>query len=82
MKSLTVPYRQENHGDFDAEWPAQRKVTGWWYITGFFSDPADPVRLYSYQFTLARPRLFGIYPWLLHLALTDVRTGNKISPSA
>ena len=38
MKSVTIPYRQENHGDFDAEWPVQRKVTGWWYITGFFSD--------------------------------------------
>ena len=73
MKSVTIPYRQENHGDFDAEWPIQRKVTGWWYITGYFSDPADPAHLYSYQFTLARPRIFGIYPWLLHLALTDVQ---------
>ena len=30
MKSVTIPYRQEDHGDFDAEWPVQRKVTGWW----------------------------------------------------
>jgi predicted secreted hydrolase len=76
MKSVTIPYRQENHGDFDAEWPIQRKVTGWWYITGYFADPAEPAHLYSYQFTLARPRLFGIYPWLLHLALTDVQAGK------
>jgi hypothetical protein len=76
MKSVTIPYRQENHSDFDAEWPVQRKVTGWWYITGFFSAPADPARLYSYQFTLAKPRIFGIYPWLLHLALTDVQAGK------
>lgn len=76
MKSVTIPYRQESHGDFDAEWPAQRKVTGWWYITGFFSDPTDPARLYSYQFTVARARLFGIYLWLLHLALTDVQSGK------
>jgi predicted secreted hydrolase len=76
MKSVTIPYRQENHGDFDAEWPVQRGVTGWWYITGYFSDPAAPARLYSYQFTVARPRLFGLYPWLLHLALTDVQTGR------
>jgi len=34
MKSVTIPYRQENHGDFDAEWPIQRKVSSWWYITG------------------------------------------------
>jgi hypothetical protein len=32
MKSVTIPYCQEDHGDFDAEWPVQRKVTGWWYI--------------------------------------------------
>ena len=48
MKSVTIPYRQENHGDFDAEWPVQRKVTGWWNITGLFSDPAGPACLYSY----------------------------------
>ncbi|MGA2479189.1 MAG: hypothetical protein ABSG63_10620 [Spirochaetia bacterium] len=28
MKSVMVPYRQEDHGDFDAEWPVQRGVTG------------------------------------------------------
>jgi len=76
MKSVTIPYRQENHGDFDAEWPIQRNVTGWWYITGYFSDPAEPAHLYSYQFTLARPRIAGIYPWLLQLALTDVQSGK------
>jgi hypothetical protein len=69
---VTIPYRQENHGDFDAEWPAQRGVTGWWYITGYFSDPGNPASLYSYQFTAARPKIFGFYPWLLQLALTEV----------
>lgn len=76
MKSMTIPYRQEDHGDFDAEWPVQRNVTGWWYITGYFSDPAEPEHLYSYQFTLARPRLYVAYPWLLHLAMTDVQSGK------
>ena len=33
MKSVTIPYRQETHGDFDAEWPVQRGVSGWWYIS-------------------------------------------------
>jgi hypothetical protein len=27
MKSVTIPYRQENHGDFDAEWPVQMKLS-------------------------------------------------------
>jgi predicted secreted hydrolase len=73
VKSVTIPYRQEDHGDFDAEWPVQRKVTGWWYITGYFSDPDDAGHLYSYQFTVAKFRLLGFSPWVLHLALTDVQ---------
>jgi len=76
MKSVTIPYRQENHGSFDEEWPIQKKVSGWWYITGYFSEPTDPERLYSYQFTLVKPKIFGISPWLLQLALTDVKTGK------
>lgn len=76
MKSVTIPYRQENHGDFDAEWPAQRKVSGWWYITGYFSEPAGPEHLYSYQFTVVKPRVFGFSPWILQLAITDVQSGK------
>lgn len=76
MKSVLIPYRQEDHGDFDAEWPVQRGVTGWWYITGYFSEPSEPDRLYSYQFTVARPGIFGFYPWLVQLALTDVQSGK------
>lgn len=76
MKSVTIPYRQQNHGDFDAEWPVQDKVTGWWYITGYFPDPRDAAHLYSYQFTVAKFRLFVFAPWVLHLALTDVQSGR------
>ena len=76
MKSVTIPYRQEDHGDFDAEWPVQRKVSGWWYITGYFSEPANPGYLYSYQFTVVKPRVFGFSPWILQLAITDVHTGK------
>ena len=73
MKSVTIPYRQEDHGDFDAEWPIQRKISGWWYITGYFSEIGKPERLYSYQFTVIRPILFGLSPWLLQLAITDIQ---------
>jgi predicted secreted hydrolase len=72
MKSLKIPYRQENHKSFDAEWPVQRKVSGWWYITGYFSDLTAPTKLYSYQFTVIKPRIYGISPWIFQLALTDV----------
>ncbi len=72
MKSVTIPYRQENHKDFDAEWPVHKKVSGWWYITGYFSEESNPEKLYSYQFTVIKPRLYGFSPWILQLALTDV----------
>ena len=74
MKSVRIPYRQENHGDFDAEWPAHSKVSGWWYITGYFNDIREPERLYSYQFTVIKPWLYGISPYILQLAMTDIQT--------
>jgi predicted secreted hydrolase len=76
MKSETIPYRQENHGDFDAEWAIQRKVSGWWYITGYFAGKGKPDHLYSYQFTVIKPWVFGFHPWILQLAITDVQTGK------
>lgn len=76
MKSVSIPYRQENHGDFDAEWPIQRGISGWWYITGYFMEPENPDRLYSYQFTVVKPKVFGLSPWILQLAITDVKTGK------
>ena len=76
MKSVTIPYRQENHGDFDAEWPLQRKVSGWWYVTGYFCEAANPDKLYSYQFTVIKPRIYGFSPWILQLALTEVQSGR------
>ncbi len=76
MRSVTIPYRQENHGDFDAEWPLQRDVSGWWYITGYFTEEGKPEKLYSYQFTVIRPKVLFITPWILQLAITDVSTGK------
>jgi predicted secreted hydrolase len=76
MKSITIPYRQENHGTFDEEWRIQRGVSGWWYITGYFSEEGKQEPLYSYQFTVIKPRILGISPWLLQLAVTDVQTGK------
>lgn len=76
MKSISIPYRQENHGSFDDEWAVHKKVSGWWYITGYFTDPTDPERLYSFQFTVIKARIYGISPYILQLALTDIQT-NK-----
>ena len=35
-----------------------------------------PAYLYSYQFTVIRPSVFGFAPWILQLAITDVQTGR------
>lgn len=76
MEHVTIPYRQLDHGAFDAEWPPHRGVSGWWYVTGTLSDPSAPQDLYSYQFTVIRTRIFGITPYVLQLALTDFQTGE------
>ena len=75
-KSYTIPYREIDHGDFDAEWPPHKKVSGWWYITGYLSDPKHPDCLYSYQYTLLRARIYGITVTVLQLAFTDFTTGQ------
>lgn len=42
LKSVTIPFRQEDHVYFDAEWPIQRKVSGWWFFTRYFSEKSKP----------------------------------------
>ena len=74
MKKYKIPYREANHGDFNEEWLPHNKVSGWWYITGYLHDEAE--RLYSYQYTLLRARIFGITATVLQLAFTDFSTGE------
>ena len=75
-KEYRIPYREKDHGDFNAEWPPHKKVSGWWYITGYLSDPEHPERLYSYQYTLLRARIYGVTAIVLQLAFTDFTTGQ------
>ena len=75
-KEYRIPYREADHGDFNAEWMPHRKVSGWWYITGSLTDPANPEHLYSYQYTLLRARIYGITVAVLQLAFTDFQTGQ------
>ena len=72
----TIPYRETDHGDFDAEWSPHKKVSGWWYITGYLTDLERPERLYSYQYTLLRARIYRVTVTVLQLALTDFTTGQ------
>lgn len=77
-KMTAIPYRTHGHGSFDEEWGCHRRVSEWWYATGYFriTGGADDGALYSYQFTLVRPYLFGLRPNVLMLALTDFATGR------
>jgi predicted secreted hydrolase len=78
MKKEFIPYRQENHGTFDEEWLPHKDASGWWYITGYCNDIAHLENLYSYQFTVINPHLFGLSPYVLQLAVTDVQTGQHL----
>lgn len=75
-KNYTIPYREMDHGDFNAEWPPHRKVSGWWYITGYLTDQENPKHFYSYQYTLLRARIYQLTVTVLQLALTDFKTGQ------
>ena len=46
-KSCRIPYREVDHGDFDTEWPPHKKVSGWWYITGYLTDQDNTEKTYS-----------------------------------
>ncbi len=75
-KRYTIPYRETDHGDFNAEWLPHKKVSGWWDITGYLTDQEHPEHLYSYQYTLLRARIFGVTGTVLQLAFTDFQTGQ------
>jgi predicted secreted hydrolase len=75
-RTESIPYREADHGGFDEEWLPHRRVSEWWYVTGAVNDAARPERLFSFQATFIRPRIFGITPSILQLAVTDVGAGR------
>ena len=46
----------------------------WWYATGYMTDEAG--RLFTYQFTLAKIKIYGIKFNILMTAVTDFTTGK------
>ena len=55
------------------EFLCHRNGSEWWYCTGYLNDKGGP--MFSFQFTLARIRIFGIQLNILMTALTDFETG-------
>ena len=62
-------YPGHNHGSVEEEWLIHKRAPGWWYVTGILTDTEG--KLYSYQLTILRAKSSVLYPYMLHLALTD-----------
>jgi predicted secreted hydrolase len=58
--------------EMEDEFLCHRNGSEWWYCTGFIHD--DGGKTYSFQFTLARVRIYGLQFHILMTALTDFQT--------
>ncbi len=62
------------HASMDEEFLAHRKGAEWWYNTGYLNDESG--RMFGFQFTLAKIKIFGIKFHMLLTSLTDFETGK------
>lgn len=51
-----------------------QKSVGMVVWAGYFTDVHE--NMYSFQFTLINPHIFGLEPYIIMLALTDFKTGK------
>ena len=61
------------HGTNEDEFLCHRRGPEWWYATGYMTDESG--KLFTYQFTLAKIRIYGIKFNILMTAVTDFETG-------
>lgn len=73
-KFQQIPYTPDKLGSFEREWLCHKGVSEWWYATGYFHDENE--RLFSFQYTLVRARVYGLRSYMLMLAVTDIKTGR------
>ena len=62
------------HQSMDEEFLCHKKSPEWWYSTGYMHN--EDGRLFSYQFTLADIRIYGLRFNILITVLTDFETGK------
>ena len=60
------------HQTMADEFLCHKTGSEWWYCTGFFNDEVG--KLFSFQFTLARVRVYHLQLHILMTALTDFET--------
>jgi predicted secreted hydrolase len=62
------------HRSMGEEFLCHQQNPEWWYATGYLMDEAG--KMFSYQFTLAKLRIYGLKLHFLITALTDFETGQ------
>lgn len=61
------------HGSMQDEFLCHRRGPEWWYATGYLNDEAG--NLFTFQFTLAKIKIYGVKFNILMTAVTDFQTG-------
>ena len=86
-KMTAIPYRTHDHGSFDEEWGCHRRVSEWWYATGWAggTEEGGPSEAPSHGFQVTffrsrtglaagNPSRFAARQLLFaHAAVTDLR---------
>ena len=62
------------HKSMAEEFLCHKNGSEWWYCTGYLSDELG--KEFSFQFTLARVRIYGVQFNILMTALTNIETGK------
>lgn len=58
------------HKSFEDEFLTHEKCSEWWYATGYLED--ETKNLFSFQYTLAKIKLWGVQFHMLLTAVTDI----------
>jgi predicted secreted hydrolase len=61
------------HGSMADEFLCHKRGPEWWYATGYLNDDAG--NLFTFQFTLAKIKIYGVKFNILMTTLTDFQTG-------
>jgi predicted secreted hydrolase len=62
------------HQSMEDEFLCHKSGPEWWYTTGYLND--DSGKLFTFQFTLAKIKIYGVKLNILMTAVTDFQTGK------
>ncbi len=62
------------HGSMAEEFLCHKRGPEWWYATGYMQDESG--NFFTYQFTLAKIKVYGVKFNILMTAVTDFQTGK------